>query len=301
MRVTFWGVRGSCPVPGPSTVRYGGNTPCIEVRCGDDQLVILDAGTGIRALGKSLLQEGFGQGEGEAHILLSHTHHDHIYGMPYFDPFYVPGNRLHIYGPDRPDIPLRELLADWMSSPFHPAPLHSLQASLEFVSMRDGGSIELDGLTIRAAAVNHTTLCNAYRIESDGTAIGYVTDTGRFSGSLLLPQDLRKAVANGTDAEGDVLSRMREQLIDLMRGCRLLIYDTMFDAAELAERPSWGHSSAEEALDICRAAEIGHLSMFHHSPDCSDVELDARLAQARAMADGLQVSSAREGETLYLR
>lgn len=299
MRVTFWGVRGSCPVPGPSTVRYGGNTPCIEVRCGDEHLVILDAGTGIRALGKSLLQEGFGQGTGEAHILLSHTHHDHIYGLPYFDPLYVPGNRIHLYGPDRPDRPLKDLLADWMSGPFHPAPLHSLHASLEFGSVRAGDTLEFDGLTIRAAAVNHTTLCNAYRIECDGTAIGYATDTGRFNGNVLLPAELR----GSTDGEEDaaVLADMREQLIDLMRGCRLLIYDTMFDAAELADRPGWGHSSPQEALDICRAAEVGHLCMFHHNPDCSDVELDARLAQARAMADGLQVSGAREGETLYMR
>ena len=300
MRITFWGVRGSCPVPGPSTVRYGGNTACLEVRADDGTLIILDAGTGIRALGKSLMQEALGEGKGEAVVLLSHTHHDHIYGLPYFDPLYVPGNRISLYGPYTPDKSLRDLVADWMAGPYHPAPLHSLQADTEFHNLDGGGVVEVGGVTIRAARVNHTTVTNAYRIEADDTAIGYVTDTGPFDGHLLLPDDEQKALANGGDGRQQ-LARMRADLVDMLAGCRLVIYDTMFDARELAERPGWGHSSAEQALDICRAAEVGHLAMFHHNPDSSDTELDSRLAQARALADGLQVSTAREGETLYLR
>jgi len=300
MRVTFWGVRGSCPVPGPSTVRYGGNTACIEVRATDDTLVILDAGTGMRALGKALMKEELGQGTGQAVVLLSHTHHDHIYGLPYFDPLYVPGNRITLYGPTTPDKSLRELLGDWMAGPYHPVPLHSLEADATFHDLDAGGVVEIGEVTITAALVNHTTATNAYRIEAGGTAIGYATDTGPFDGPLVLSPDVRAMLGHGGE-DREVLARMRADLVELLRGCRLVIFDTMFDARELAERPDWGHSSAAQALDICSEAGVGHLAMFHHSPDCSDGEIDARLARARALANGLQVSSAREGETLYLR
>jgi len=263
-------------------------------------LIILDAGTGMRALGKALMREDLGEGKGEAVILLSHTHHDHIYGLPYFDPLYVPGNRITLYGPDAPDKSLRALVADWMAGPYHPVPLHSLKADAEFHDIDGGGVIEAGGVTVRAARVNHTTVTNAYRVEADGTAIGYVTDTGPFEGPLLLPGEAR-AMLDSDGSDEDVLADMRRDLVDLLQGCRLVIYDTMFDARELAECPDWGHSSAEQALDICRAANVGHLAMFHHDPDSSDGELDARLARARAMANGMQVSGAREGETLYLR
>ena len=299
MRVTFWGVRGSCPVPGASTVRYGGNTPCTEIRCEDGTLIILDAGTGLRALGKSLAQEGFGSGQGVAHIFLSHTHHDHLYGLPYFDPIYIEGNRVVIYGPEIPGQSLREVVAGWMASTYHPAPLTSLRAAVEFRGINDGDTVQIGKVSVRAAMVNHTTLTNAYRIETEGTAVGYATDTGSFRGGVLLPDDVRAAVGDAPDDE--LLALMRARVVDLLQGCRLAIYDCMFDAREMAQRPTWGHSSAVQALEMCKAAGVGHLAMFHHNPDCSDAEIDARLAAARAMADGLQVSGAREGETLYVR
>ncbi len=296
MRVTFWGVRGSCPVPGPRTVRYGGNTPCVEVRCEDGTLLILDAGTGIRALGGALQREEFGRGEGVAHLLLSHTHHDHLNGLPFFEPLYVAGNRITIHGPDLPGASLESVVEGWMASAYHPAPLEALHARVEFNGINGGSRVEVGGARVRVAAVNHTTVANAYRIDADGTSIAYATDTGPFRGALLLPEDARPA---GDGAA--ILAQLREEFLALLRGCKLVIYDTMFDQAELSEHPDWGHSSAAEALEICREAEVSHLVMFHHNPDCSDEEIDSRVASARAQSAGLQVSGAREGETLYLR
>jgi phosphoribosyl 1,2-cyclic phosphodiesterase len=296
MRVTFWGVRGSCPVPGPHTVRYGGNTPCVEVRCGDGTLLILDAGTGIRALGSALQREEFGRGEGIANLLLSHTHHDHMNGLPFFEPLYVAGNRVQLHGPDLPGASLEDVVAGWMASAYHPAPLEALQARVQFHGINAGSQIQIGGATVSVAAVNHTTVANAYRIDADGTSIAYATDTGPFDGALLLPPGARPA---GDEAQ--VLAQMRADFLDLIRGCRLVIYDTMFDNGELAEHPDWGHSSAAQALEMCREAEVSHLVMFHHNPDSSDEEIDARVAAARSRSNGLQVSGAREGETLYLR
>jgi len=296
MRVTFWGVRGSCPVPGPRTVRYGGNTPCVEVRCSDETLLILDAGTGIRALGATLMREEFGRGEGTAHLLLSHTHHDHLNGLPFFDPLYRDGNQIHIYGPDLPGRSLEEVVSDWMASAYHPAPLEALHADVQFHGFNGGSTLDIGHARITASPVNHTTLANGYRIEEQGTAIAYATDTGPFDGALLLPDDARP----DGDAAG-ILDDMRHDFLALLRDCRLVIYDTMFNAEELAEHPDWGHSSPAEALAMCARANASHLVMFHHNPDSSDEEIDARVASARARANGLQVSGAREGETLFLR
>lgn len=305
MRVKFWGVRGSCPVPGPNTIRYGGNTACVEVRPDDGTLLIVDAGTGIRALGKSLNASpgtGVPGNDGlSATLLLSHTHHDHIHGFPFFDPLYVPGNEIQIHGPELPGNPLSEVVADFMGDAYHPAPLDTVQANVRFHGMNGGDSFTVGSATVRAATVNHTTICNAYRIEADGVALAYVTDTGAFDGPLLLPGEVTGIEGFPAGAPSAVLHELRERLVDLLRGCSVAIYDTMFNAEEMARLPDWGHSSPAEAIDICRAAGVSHLALFHHNPDCNDDHIDARLAQARFEGSGLLVSAAHEGETLVLR
>ncbi len=300
MRVKFWGVRGSCPVPGPNTIRYGGNTACVEVRGDDGSLVIVDAGTGIRALGKSLAAAN-ASGVLAAHLLLSHTHHDHIHGLPFFDPLYRPGNRIHIYGPELQEASLESVVAGFMGDAYHPAPLDTVQAEVLFRGLNTGSPLAIGSVTVRAALVNHTTVCNAYRIEADGVAVAYVTDTGAFDGPLLLPAECRGMESYPAGDPAQVLSSLRQGLIDLLSGCTVVIYDTMFDAQEMARLPDWGHSSPTEALDICRAAGVPHLVMFHHNPDCNDDQIDARLAQARFQGSGLLVSAAHEGETMVIR
>ncbi len=296
MHLTFWGVRGSCPVPGPGTVRYGGNTPCTEIVARDGTRVILDAGTGIRPLGKVLARQGFERGEGEALLLLSHTHHDHIHGLPFFDPLYVRGNRIDIVGPELPERSLESVVAGWMGSAYHPTPLEDLLADIRFVGLNAGETRKVGGVRITAATLNHGSLTNAYRIEEDGLAVGYVTDTGSFAGPLLVPEAVRPP---GNDAEG--LAWLRTRLVDLLQGCACVLYDTMFSVEELARKPTWGHATAEEALAVCRDADVRQLVLFHHGPDSLDDEMDLRVADARARSDGLLVSGAREGETMVLR
>ncbi len=305
MRVKFWGVRGSCPVPGPNTIRYGGNTSCVEVRPDDGTLLILDAGTGIRALGKALTAaRGAGppdEGGLSATLLLSHTHHDHIHGLPFFDPLYVRGSKIRIHGPELPFAPLEDVVADFMGDAYHPAPLDTVQADVRFQGMNGEDSIRVGAATVRAAAVNHTTICNAYRIDADGVALGYVTDTGAFDGPFLLPAEARGISGFPEGTPATVLRTLRERLVDMLRGCSVAIYDTMFSVEEMARLPDWGHSSPIEAIDICRAAGVPSLVLFHHNPDCNDDHVDARLAQARFEGSGLQVSAAHEGETLVVR
>jgi len=296
MHVTYWGVRGSCPVPGPRTVRYGGNTPCTEIRASDGTLLILDAGTGIRPLGKLLTAAESGEDGLTAHLLLSHTHHDHIHGLPFFEPIYNSSNRVNIYGPQLPDVSLEEVVAGWMGQAYHPTPLEDLHADVQFVAFEGGSSMEIGPFKIHAATVNHTSITNAYRIESEGLAVAYVTDTGPYDGPLLLPAGVPRV---GSDEE--MVKSLRDGLVDLIQGCRLVLFDAMFTDAELHERPTWGHSSATVALEICRDAGIGHLVMIHHGPDADDDEMDLRVARARAQANGMMVSAAREGETLVLR
>jgi phosphoribosyl 1,2-cyclic phosphodiesterase len=296
MHLTFWGVRGSCPVPGSSTVRYGGNTPCTEIVAEDGTRVILDAGTGIRALGKALSRQGFQSGEGTAQLLLSHTHHDHIHGLPFFEPLYVQGNHIDIVGPELPDRSLESVVAGWMGSAYHPTPLEDLLADIRFVGFNAGDLREVGGVRITAAMLNHGSLTNAYRIEEHGLAVGYVTDTGSFDGPLLVPDAVRPP---GDDDV--VLGDLRQGLVDLLRNCACVLYDTMFSVEELRQKPTWGHATAEEALDICREAGARQLVLFHHGPDSLDDELDLRVASARALANGLMVSGAREGETMVLR
>jgi len=236
-----------------------------------------------------------------AHLLLSHTHHDHIHGLPFFDPLYRPGNRIHIYGPELQEASLESVVAGFMGDAYHPAPLDTVQAEVLFRGLNTGSPLAIGSVTVRAALVNHTTVCNAYRIEADGVAVAYVTDTGAFDGPLLLPAECRGMESYPAGDPAQVLSSLRQGLIDLLSGCTVVIYDTMFDAQEMARLPDWGHSSPTEALDICRAAGVPHLVMFHHNPDCNDDQIDARLAQARFQGSGLLVSAAHEGETMVIR
>ncbi len=277
----------------------------MEVRPDDGTLLIVDAGTGIRALGKSLNAVPgtgvAGNGGLSATLLLSHTHHDHIHGFPFFDPLYVPGNDIQIFGPELPDAPLSGVVSDFMGDAYHPAPLDTVQASVRFQGMNGGDTIQVGSAVVRAATVNHTTICNAYRIEADGVSVAYVTDTGAFDGPLLLPSESSDIDGFPTGDPATVLRELRERLVDLVRGCSVAIYDTMFSAEEMARLPDWGHSSPAEAIDICRAAGVTHLALFHHNPDCNDDLIDARLAQARFEGSGLLVSAAHEGETLVVR
>ena len=271
--IRFWGVRGSVPSPGEATAAVGGNTSCVEVRCGETRLV-LDAGTGIRRLGESLL----GQGPTELTLLLSHLHWDHIQGLPFFVPAYVPGNRIAVVGPRTAEMTLEETLTHQMRAPVFPVRLSELGAELGFRHVGSGDSLHVGDARITAAKLNHPGGVLAYRIEHRGRTVVYATDTEHYA-------------------------CVDPVLRDLAAGADVLIYDSQYTPAEYAGeigRPKvgWGHSTNEAAARAAKASGVRQLVLFHHDPQRTDEGVEAMEdATRRLFASTL---AAREGMVIEL-
>ena len=271
MLVRFWGVRGSVPCPGPGTARYGGNTACVEVRCGD-HLVVFDAGTGLRLLGNSLDRAAGVQ----ADIFLSHCHIDHIAGLPFFAPAYRPATQLRVWaGNLLPDRALSQVARTVMSEPLFPGAGGIFKADITFRDFHAGQVLQPDAaITVRTAPLNHPGGATGYRLEFGNRAIAYVTDTEHQPGKL--------------DAH----------VVALAKDVDLMIYDCNFTDEEFAARAGWGHSTWQEGLRILAAAGAKRLAIFHHDPGHDDIFLDAVQAQAKARHPGAIVAT--EGLTLQI-
>lgn len=299
--VRFWGVRGSIPVPGRTTNRYGGNTSCVEVRPKAGDPIIIDAGTGIRKLGKSLMEESFSEGRGSASILISHTHWDHVQGLPFFSPLYRQGNQIRIFARQR-DMHLEAVFSQQHHAPYFPVPLSAIHADMQFFEVIEGAQFNISNAKVTCARLNHPWVAIAYRIEVDRAAVVYCTDTAPFS-DLLFGRDFIKAPHMNTMSPSvrDELAAMRAGVVALARDADLLIYDTQFTPEEYEERPHWGHSRPSDALEIAREANAKQLCLFHHAPLRSDDENDQILAAARqAAGDRVAVVSAYEGLEIAL-
>jgi phosphoribosyl 1,2-cyclic phosphodiesterase len=299
MRARFWGVRGSIAVPGPTTNRYGGNTSCVEIAVDGIDPIIIDAGTGIRRLGKELASGAFGAGRGVAHLLISHTHWDHIQGLPFFAPLYTRGNRLDVYARRR-DQHLRAVFASQTESPYFSVPLDELRADVTFHELGDSHEFAIGPARIRCTRLNHPWIALAYRIEMNGRALVYASDTAPFTDILFEHEFIGQPPAPGAPLDpgkAAALAAMREALVDLCRGADLLIYDTQFTRAEYRQKPHWGHSTPDDAIAVAREAEVGTLALYHHAPQRTDDEQDAILAACRAELAGtrLRLVAAYEG------
>jgi len=306
MKVRFWGVRGSIPVPGRTTSRYGGNTSCVEVRPHGAAPIIIDAGTGLRRLGKALLEDGFGDGRGEASILISHTHWDHVQGLPFFSPLYRAGNRIQIFARQR-DTHLEAVFSQQHGAPYFPVPLSAMQAEMSFHAITEGAELELGGARVTSTRLNHPWTALAYRIDADRTSVVYCSDTAPFTDLLLGTEFMVQPPALDRPLPPDIaaeLARMRAAVVALAAGTDLLIYDTQFTHDEYRLRPHWGHSHPDDALAIARDARVRRLCLFHHAPLRSDDDNDAILARYRGIAaaagDPFEVLSAYEGLELAL-
>jgi phosphoribosyl 1,2-cyclic phosphodiesterase len=242
LQIRFWGVRGSIAVPAPNYMIYGGNTSCVEVRAGG-KLIILDAGTGIRGLGAALLKEGISQGT----ILFSHTHWDHINGFPFFGPAYSGDHSFKIYaGHLKKKGGIREALSGQMQQPVFPVPIDIMHARMQFQDFSAGESFNIDDIKIRTAPLNHPNGATGYRIEHGGRSVCYVTDTEH------LPQ------------------KPDENILGLIEGADLVIYDSTYTDAEFPKRVSWGHSTWQEGVRLCQKVKVKQLGIFHHDPDHDD-------------------------------
>ena len=257
MKVRFWGVRGSIPVPGPGTVRVGGNTPCVEIETADREVIIVDAGTGIRLLGLDIAQRPINRLI--AVLLFSHTHWDHIQGLPFFPPARLRDNRLVILGERRVDRRLEQVLAGQMVDPYLPFTLRDLQADLLIKEVHDGEKIVVgNATTILSRRLPHPGSVFGYRISCQDKAVVYASDVNHPPGGLC------------------------PSLIELAQNADLLIHDAQFTPAEKKERPTWGHSSWLEAVEVAQRANVGQLALFHHDPMHTDDELEEIERQAQA-------------------
>ncbi len=278
--LTFWGARGSIASPGPTTLRFGGNTPCVSLSYQGAQ-VILDAGTGIRALGVALQAAAAGKPL-EVNLLITHTHWDHIQGFPFFTPAFVPGNRVNIFGPHSAEKPLEKVLRGQMDPEYFPVALGDMAAT---ITVRDVGMepFQVGPFTVRAAYMNHPGMTLGYRLEAPGLTVAYATDTEPFR--TLLP-----TVTSGADVAQFGRSQDQE-LVELVRGADVYIADAQYSPAEYAKKTGWGHTNYVDAVAIAIEADVKRLVLFSHDPMHSDDEVDRKLAHCRELvaASGKQI------------
>ena len=286
MKVRFWGTRGSIPKPGPQTLRYGGNTSCVEVRSRSGVLILLDCGTGAHALGQALLAEAGGPRRG--HVLIGHTHWDHIQGLPFLAPLFDAEFEWDIYGPRGVGPSIRDTLAGQMQYTYFPITLEQFTARVRYHDLAEG-AFQIDDVRISAHYMNHPALTLGYRIEADGASVVYATDHE--------PHAL--ALARG---ERPPQATEERQFASFVDGADLLIHDAQFTRAEYETHVGWGHSPAEFAVDVAAAGRVRKLALFHHDPLRDDDGVDALVAQARrhAAGTGVEVFGAAEGLVIEL-
>ena len=306
MKVRFWGVRGSIPVPGQATSRYGGNTSCVEVRPRDGAPIIIDAGTGLRRLGKSLMEGRFADGHGQASILISHTHWDHVQGLPFFAPLYRAGNQVDIFARQR-DLHLEAVFSAQNRAPYFPVPLSAMEADMRFHEVIEGAQFTIGRAQVSCTRLNHPWIAIAYRVEVDGAAVVYCSDTAPFTDVLLGREFVREAPSLDELLPAEVaaeLAHMRAGVVALAKGADLLIYDTQFSKEEYRQRPHWGHSHPDDAIAIAREAGAKTLCLFHHAPLRTDDDNDRILATYRHVVtqqhEAFDLVSAYEGLELTL-
>ncbi len=269
--VRFWGTRGSIACAGPETLRYGGNTSCVEIMCGGKRL-IFDGGTGLRKLGKDIAMEG----PQEIDLFLTHTHLDHIIGLPFFIPFHIPGFTPRVWaGHLLPDRSLHQTLSDMMQAPLFPVPPEVFRANVSFNDFECGESLEpAPGVVLKTAPLNHPNGAVGYRVEFDGKSVCYITDTEHYP--------------DGID----------ETLIDLVRGADVMIYDATYTDDEYQRFVGFGHSTWQEAHRVADAAAVDKVILFHHDPAHDDDIMDQIAAAAAEARAGTE--TAREGMLLEL-
>jgi phosphoribosyl 1,2-cyclic phosphodiesterase len=278
VKIRFWGTRGSFAMSGRNFLRYGGNTTCVELLDNRGDRLVIDLGTGATELAKQLMKTEFGKGKGRLNVLLSHTHLDHIQGLPFFTPFFVPGNRIRILGADPAGATLEATLQNQLAPHYSPLEgLENLAADVTIDSFAQGAAFSLDGFDIKTAAVPHGNMwTTAFRVSADGHVIVFLSD-------VEYPQ---------VDAP-------MPEAIELARDADLLIHDAMHADHEYAVRRGWGHSPVAAAQTVASAAGVKRLVLFHHSPDSTDAMIDAMVAAAQ-QESAIPVFAAAEGNYLEL-
>ena len=285
LRVQFWGTRGSLARPGRATARYGGNTSCVQITSAAGTMLVLDCGTGIHDLGCAIMASGKKPVRGS--ILIGHTHWDHIQGLPFFEPLFIPGNEWDIYAPRGIGQSLRETLAGQMQYTYFPIALEAMGSKIQYHELVEG-TFHIGDIKISTQYLNHPALTLAYRIESGGATVVYACDHEPFS----KPEEVASREFNPRD----------QRHIEFLTGADLVIHDSQYTAAEYPQKIGWGHSTMEYAMDVCRAAGAKRLAFTHHDPLRDDDAIDQVVAAVRAAkhdaSSPLEVFAAADGMTV---
>ena len=283
MKIRFWGVRGSIASPGPRTVRYGGNTPCVEIRAAD-KLMIVDAGTGIRELGVSLLKDAAGAPI-EGSLFIGHTHWDHIQGFPFFTPLYLPTSRFSVYGMHGTTRSFREVMDGQMHSTYFPVALKELGSKPEFVELNE--PVMIGPVKVSYHFLNHPGITVGFRFEHEGKVVSYISDHEPYA---------------KLNRSGEFADKEDAAVARFVEGSDLLICEAQYTAEEYLLKKGWGHSTFEDVFDLANKAGVKRVALFHHDPAHDDDAMDALVASSVALVSArkktIEVFAAREGLTL---
>ena len=296
-RLRFWGTRGSIAVPSPETLRYGGNTTCVELRA-DGEIIVLDAGSGIRPLGIALDGE-FQARPIELSLLITHAHWDHIQGFPFFKPAYDSKNEIRIFGFDGAGATFREIMTEPMRSPFFPITMRELSAKMDINKLSEM-KFSLGKVDIHASFVNHPGVCAGYRIFTSGGSVAFLPDHE--------PYEFFLHTARGKQLSAEQAKKIAAErhgaLVQFLRGSDILILDSQYTDQEYETHIGWGHGSISSAVSLALEAQVQTLLLFHHDPSHDDDMIDTMVESARELViksgSHLEVAGAQEGREILL-
>ncbi|MDQ6625979.1 MAG: response regulator [Verrucomicrobiota bacterium] len=297
-RIKLWGVRGSIPVPGASTVRYGGNTTCVEVRA-DGEIIVLDAGSGIRLLGIDLEKE-FGDQPIKLSLLITHTHWDHIQGLPFFQPAYNQKNEIRVLGYEGARAGLAAILAGQMETPFFPVSLRDLPGNIAIEELKEM-EFSIGKVRVQSKFANHPGICAGYRLNTSGGSIAFFPDNEPYE---LLKLHVADRDQTSVQDAREFAKTERAKLVDFLRDADVLIMDAQYTDSEYQQHIGWGHGALSRVVSLAIEAKVHKLILFHHDPQHDDAKVDEMLQGARLLAlesgQALEVEAAQEGAELWL-
>ena len=297
-RLKFWGVRGSIPVPGASTVRYGGNTSCLELRA-EGEIIILDAGSGLRLLGNAL-EEEFGPKPINLTLLITHTHWDHIQGLPFFLPAYKEKNSLRVLGYEGARKGLAAILAGQMETSFFPVSLRDMPSAIEIEELKEM-EFKIGTVQVRARFVNHPGICAGYRVETRSGSIAYLPDNEPYD---TLKKGMREAGRADIEKARAYAISERAKLVKFLQDVDVLVIDSQYTDDEYQKKIGWGHGSLSSVVSLALDANVRKLFLFHHDPEHNDQMLDQIVEAARTLVlesgKAMEVDAAREGAEVWL-